>query len=66
MSIPADWKGKVGRVTAQMIESEVPDYRERIFYLSGPHAMVTGYQTTLREMGIREDKIRTDFFPGFA
>lgn len=65
-AVPQGWGGRVGRLDAVMIQSEVPDYLERIYYLSGPHAMVTGYKNMLREMGIKNDQIKIDFFPGFA
>lgn len=65
-NIPADWSGKIGRIDSQMIVEAVPDYRKRIFYLSGPHSMITGFEETLGNMGIKKDQIITDFFPGFA
>ncbi len=55
-----------GRITAQMIAEDVPDYKERIFYISGPQAMVTGFSNTLRAMGLPKNQIKTDFFPGFV
>ncbi|MFI5265167.1 MAG: FAD-dependent oxidoreductase [Candidatus Levyibacteriota bacterium] len=64
-SIPSDWKGKTGRIDATMITEEVPDFKERIFYLSGPHAMVEAYKETLRNMGVPSKHIKVDFFPGF-
>lgn len=65
-SIPADWRGHRGRIDANMIEREVPDYKERIFYLSGPRTMVVAFEKTLTEMGVKDKQIKTDFFPGFA
>jgi len=65
-TIPQGWHGKVGRVDAKMIQAEVPDYLERIYYLSGPHSMVTGYEKTLHEMGIKDNQIKKDYFPGFV
>jgi ferredoxin-NADP reductase len=56
----------VGLVDADMIRARVPDYRERTFYISGPQAMVTTLRRTLREIGVRPWRIRTDFFPGLA
>ena len=64
--VPANWKRNVGRIDAAMISREVPDFMDRIFYLSGPHAMVTAYKETLKNMGIPEKQIKIDFFPGFA
>jgi ferredoxin-NADP reductase len=64
--IPANWMGKVGRIDANMISQEVPDFMQRIFYLSGPHAMVNAYEETLKNMGVPEKQIKIDFFPGFV
>jgi ferredoxin-NADP reductase len=65
-SIPPDWQGIRGYVTAEAIKKEVPDYRERSFYISGPRAMVTAYENTLRKLGVKKSRIKLDFFPGFA
>ena len=60
------WGGRVGRVTPQMIRAEVPDYELCHFYISGPLAMVESYRKILRDMNVREDHIKTDFFSGLA
>lgn len=64
--IDANWKGRAGRVDAAMIEQEIPDYGQRTFYLSGPHAMVAGFEATLKSMGIPVGQIKKDFFPGYV
>ncbi len=48
------------------IAEEVPDYKERFFYISGPNSMVTAFETNLRKIGVRKSHIKTDYFPGFA
>ena len=63
---PADWGGKRGFVDAKMIKEEAPDYRERMFYISGPHSMVTFFKETLQQMGVKRTPIKTDYFPGSA
>ncbi len=65
-TVPADWTGRKGFITSEMIESEVPDYRDRTFYVSGPHAMVVSVEKTLASMGVPSHQIKPDFFPGFA
>lgn len=65
-TIPAGWQGRVGRIDAAMIQQEIPDFMERLFYLSGPHVMVSGFEKTLVTMGIPSSHIKKDFFPGFA
>jgi len=64
--LPENWRGRVGRIDATMISQEVPDFMQRTFYLSGPHAMVRAYQETLKNMGVPEKQVKIDFFPGFV
>lgn len=63
---PAGWQGKLGYINKQMITETVPDYQERLFYISGPRSIVVALKQTLIEMGISKEMIRTDYFPGFA
>ncbi len=55
-----------GPIDAALIAREVPDYRDRTFYISGPRGMVEAFKRTLVSMGVSRFKIKTDFFPGFA
>ncbi|MCX6787678.1 MAG: hypothetical protein NT108_00765 [Candidatus Kaiserbacteria bacterium] len=55
-----------GFIDGAMIAREIPDHKERIFYISGPHGMVTAFEKILREMGVSRFRIKTDYFPGFA
>jgi ferredoxin-NADP reductase/Na+-translocating ferredoxin:NAD+ oxidoreductase RnfD subunit len=55
-----------GLIDAALIRREVPDYKERTFYISGPRTMVLRFRRVLRELGIARSRIREDFFPGFA
>lgn len=55
-----------GVIDSTLIAREIPDYRERIFYISGPHGMVETFKGVLREMGVSRLHIKTDYFPGFA
>ncbi len=55
-----------GSIDSALIAKEIPDYKERTFYISGPHGMVDSFTKTLRDMGVSRWKIKTDFFPGFA
>lgn len=65
-NVPSDWQGRVGYIDDKAIKKEIPDYKERIFYLSGPHLMVDAFAITLKRMGIPGNKIKLDFFPGYA
>jgi glycine betaine catabolism B len=55
-----------GFIDAALIRREMPDYQDRTFYISGPRAMVLKFQDVLKELGIRNARIKVDFFPGFA
>ncbi len=59
--IPSGWGGKVGRINAQMIKGEVPDYYDCVFYLSGPNAMVTGFEAALNSSGSPEKPYQDRF-----
>ena len=65
-TVQENWQGYRGRIDAEIIKKEVPDYHERIFYISGPHNMVEAYKQTLLKMGINKNQIKTDFFPGLV
>ncbi|OGE19475.1 hypothetical protein A3D83_01680 [Candidatus Daviesbacteria bacterium RIFCSPHIGHO2_02_FULL_41_10] len=65
-NVPSNWKGKIGFIDAKMIAEEVPDLKERIFYISGPHSMVDTFEKILKDMGVSGKQIKTDFFPGYA
>lgn len=62
--IPRGWVGLVGHITAQTIQTYAPDYRDAIFFISGPIQMVEAFKDTLRQMGIPENRIKVDFFAG--
>jgi ferredoxin-NADP reductase len=63
---PTTWLGEKGFVDRAMIEKYVPDFKERIFYISGPHSMVTTFGKLLSSMGVKGSQIKEDFFPGYA
>lgn len=55
-----------GMIDMALIQREVPDFKERVFYVSGPQGMVEAFKTTLSGLGVPRFNIRTDYFPGFA
>ncbi len=56
---------KMGHVNSNLISREIPDYKDRFFYISGSHGMVTGFENTLIGMKIPRTQIKVDYFPGF-
>lgn len=59
------WIGIKGKVNSKMIKSEVKDYKDRNYYLSGPNVMVNSYKKQLKSLGIAQNKIKTDYFSGY-
>jgi ferredoxin-NADP reductase len=41
------------------------DDSNTVFYVSGPEPMVENYAEKLKQMGASEDRVKTDFFPGY-
>ena len=65
-NIPKNWNGEKGRVNGEMIRKNVPDYKEALYYLSGPYSLVVGFEELLYKMGIKSKNIKKDFFPGYV
>jgi ferredoxin-NADP reductase/Na+-translocating ferredoxin:NAD+ oxidoreductase RnfD subunit len=64
--LPRGWNGHVGRISAQLIQAEVPDYQHCLFYVSGPPAMVEATKQLLSQMHVPSSRIKTDLFAGLA
>ena len=60
------WPGRRGYIDADMVKEEIPDYKERVFYICGPPVMVVTLVDILRNsLGIAEDSIKTENFTGY-
>jgi len=57
---------RTGFITKETVEKEVPDYKDRMFYLSGPHGMVKVFEKILSDIGVSRLKIKIDYFPGYV
>jgi ferredoxin-NADP reductase/Na+-translocating ferredoxin:NAD+ oxidoreductase RnfD subunit len=55
-----------GYINAEAIKNTVPDYRDRMFYISGSHEMVVTVQASLGSLGVPRGRIKKDYFPGYA
>ncbi|OGZ64240.1 MAG: hypothetical protein A3A98_02560 [Candidatus Staskawiczbacteria bacterium RIFCSPLOWO2_01_FULL_40_39] len=55
-----------GIINKDFIMEKVPDFKERIFYISGPKSMIDSFKKTLKEIGAQKHHIKTDFFPGYT
>lgn len=64
--IPPQWRGETGYVTPELIARQIPDYDDRLFYISGSGAMVRATVRALHDLGVHERNIKTDYFSGLA
>ncbi len=64
-SLP-EWKGLRGFINEEAIKSQIPDFKERVFYLCGPPKMVEVMQALLKDkLCIEPQKIITENFTGY-
>jgi ferredoxin-NADP reductase len=59
------WDGETGFIDQVMMEKYVKDVQSAIYYLSGPPAMVAAMRKLLNEVGLNEDRIKTEEFSGY-
>ncbi len=59
------WKGKTGRISSEMLSTQIGTLRGPIYYIAGPPTMVAATRRTLSEVGVDEDDIRTEEFAGY-
>jgi len=59
------WTGYRGRINAQTVEKEIPDYMERVFYTCGPPTMVEAMDRLLKDLGVPQEQIKKENFPGY-
>ena len=61
-----EWKDKTGRITPDMIKTELPDFKEYIFYACGPPPMVKGMEAIIDTLGIPKEKFKIEYFTGYT
>ena len=59
-----DWTR--GSIDGGMILEEVKDWEERTYYISGTSVYGFWRRTSIKNLGLPSNHIKTDFFPGFA
>lgn len=60
-----EWKGLKGHINAQMIKEQIPDFRERIFFICGPPSMNAALSKELKAVGMPENMIKLEDFTGY-
>lgn len=64
-TIPQTWKGSTGRLSAEYLKAQIPDYKDRIIYISGPNGLVQNLRADLIKSGVNRTLIKTDYFTGY-
>lgn len=64
--VPENWQGEIGYLNEVIIKKHVPDWPERLFYVSGPEPMVQAINDLLVKIGIPPAQIKKDYFPGYS
>jgi ferredoxin-NADP reductase len=68
MSVSRDeaWDGEKRHVDGDFVKEYLgDDYANRIYYVSGPPAVVEAVSVSLKQAGIAEDAVKTDSFSGY-
>ncbi len=55
-----------GHLTDEIVKNLIPDFANRMFYVSGPQLMVQTIEQTLFDSGLSSSQVKTDFFPGYV
>lgn len=63
--VPIVGNGGKARLDTARIIAELPDYRERVFFVSGSNVMVDNTTELLTSTGVKRRNIRTDHFSGY-
>ncbi|MBU6214479.1 FAD-dependent oxidoreductase [Patescibacteria group bacterium] len=54
------------RIDEKRIRALIPGSEKPIFYISGPEPMVESMTATLTAMGVPKERLKQDWFPGYA
>jgi ferredoxin-NADP reductase len=60
-----DYVVSPNRIDEKSIPQLVPNIEKPILYVSGPEPMVESMDETLKKIGVPEERIKNDFFPGY-
>ena len=60
------WDCECGRIDVSMIERQIPDYLDRLFFVSGSAPFVRSVRSSLLDLGVGHEHVMTDYFSGLA
>lgn len=59
-----DWKGLKGHIDGEMIKAQMPDYKDRTFYICGPPSMNEAMKKALGNL-VPEGQVKLEDFTGY-
>lgn len=62
----ADWSGRTGRLTSDIILELAGDNSDKLIYVSGPEPLVETLEKDLLQAGVNKHKLVLDFFPNYT
>ncbi len=63
---PGGWDCRAGRICPEMVRQEIPDYRDRTFYICGPPRMVEGMVGMLKDdLSLPPQQVISEDFKGY-
>jgi glycine betaine catabolism B len=62
---PPDWNGKKGYINKDLIIELISDYKERLFYISGPPKMVVTLEEQILALNLPREQVKRDSFTGY-
>ena len=62
---PKSWKGDTGFIDSSLVQTEIPDYNERHFYICGPPQMIEAMEKILSELNVPKTQIKKEVFTGY-
>ena len=65
MSDDTDWKGESRKIDKQFIKDYLPDFKTKIYFVSGPPIMVKAVANVLSGMDINKENIKLESFTGY-
>jgi glycine betaine catabolism B len=61
----SSWQGLVGFIDAELVKTQVPDYKKRVFYACGPPGMVKAMGNVVKDLGLSLSQLKTEALVGY-
>jgi ferredoxin-NADP reductase len=62
----SSWNGDTGLLSAKQISGHIGSDQRTLIYIAGPEPMVETFAKDLRQLGVPQHRLVTDYFPGYT